>query len=224
MEQKITGRSAYIPALIVYSLLLYAAWAVMELVLDPMLKGSLGEGVLYAFLKDGVIKNIVWTLPAVLLVRQFDGEVLVRLCDILNVRVKWLHYLPVFAFLIVWAIANPLLSGGLKINEDFGWNSIIVTLFVGITEEMVFRGWLLNITAAKWNQWVAVAVNAVLFILIHFPCWIADGRFVPIMTSFSFVTIAILGTIFSVSFLKSKSLLVPIAMHMLWDLLGFMIF
>ena len=44
------------------------------------------------------------------------------------------------------------------------------------------------------------------------------------MTSFSFVTIAILGTIFSVSFLKSKSLLVPIAMHMLWDLLGFMFF
>ena len=224
MKSTSNGRSAYIPALIVYGLLFYAAWSVMELVLDPPLKAAISNEVLYAFVKDGIIKNIVWTLPAVLLVRQFDGEVLVRLHELFTNRVKWLHCLPFFALLTVWALASPLLSGGLKINEDFGWPSIVITLFVGITEEMVFRGWLLNLTAAKWNKWLAVGVNAVMFLLIHFPCWIADGRFAAIMSSFSFVSILILSVIFSVSFLKSKSILVPIALHMLWDLLGFMFF
>ena len=224
MAQTQTGKSTVFPVLILYGLLFYAAWAMMEIVLDPLLKAAVSNEVLYAFVKDGILKNAVWTLPAVLLVRRFDGEVLVRLRALFSSKVNWLHYLPVFAFLTVWALASPLLSGGLQINEDFGLPSIVVLLFVGITEEMVFRGWLLNLTAAKWNTWFAVGVNAVLFLLIHFPCWIAEGRFAAIMSSFSFVSVMILSVIFSVSFLKSKSILVPVALHMLWDLLGFMFF
>ena len=98
MKSTSNGRSAYIPALIVYGLLFYAAWSVMELVLDPPLKAAISNEVLYAFVKDGIIKNIVWTLPAVLLVRQFDGEVLVRLRELFTNKVKWLHCLP-FCFL-----------------------------------------------------------------------------------------------------------------------------
>ena len=224
MAQTQTGKSAIYPFLIVYALLFYAAWAVMEIVLDPLLKAAVTNEVLYAFVKEGIIKGAVWTLPAVLLVQQFDGEVLVPLRALFTNRVNWLHCLPVLAFLILWAIASPLLSGTLQISESFGWASIVVVLFVGITEEMVFRGWLLNLTAAKWNTWLAVGVNAVLFLLIHFPCWIAEGRFAAIMSSFSFVSILLLSVIFSVSFLKSKSILVPVALHMLWDLLGFMFF
>ncbi len=58
-----------------------------------------------------------------------------------------------------------------------------------------------------------------MFLLIHFPIWYTSGFFVEYIVSGSFVQIIILSLIFSWSFIKSKSIIVPIALHTFWDLL-----
>ena len=96
---------------------------------------------------------------------------------------------------------------------------MIDVLFVGITEEMVFRGWLLNITVTENRKWLPIIINAVMFLLIHFPIWIASGIFIDDFTSLNFLCVPALSIIFSWSFIKSKNIWIPITLHMYWDLL-----
>ena len=48
------------------------------------------------------------------------------------------------------------------------------------------------------------------------------GIFVSSFTHFGFIIILLLSVIFSTEFLRSKNILVPIALHMYWDLLASM--
>jgi membrane protease YdiL (CAAX protease family) len=86
---------------------------------------------------------------------------------------------------------------------------------------MVFRGWLLNATVKDIPQWLAVLLNALMFLAIHFPRWIQEGIFISTIASFNFMGIIILSVVFSLSFLKSKNILIPVTMHMLYDFLAF---
>ena len=93
-------------------------------------------------------------------------------------------------------------------------------LFVGLTEEMVFRGWLLNAFAGKERKQLPMLILiSVMFMLIHIPIWITQGILVSVFTSLGFIMIIVLGMIFGSVFLKSRNILIPIALHMYWDLL-----
>ena len=113
-------------------------------------------------------------------------------------------------------------GGKLVINDTFGIDKIIIFLFVGVTEEFAFRGWLLNATIPR-NENAAIAVNAVLFLAIHFPRWISEGIFISNFANRGFVSIIALSVIFSIIFIRSKNIILPITLHMLWDLLIFML-
>ena len=117
-------------------------------------------------------------------------------------------------------------TGDWSVAESFGWGKIIIVLVVGISEEMVFRGWLLNSTLKnadkEWKKWIAVGINAVMFLVIHFPVWVYDGVFFRNFQSFAFVSIIVMSGIFSWLFIKTKNILVPVGLHMLYDLLIFL--
>jgi len=101
-------------------------------------------------------------------------------------------------------------------------DDVIIVLFVGITEESVFRGWLLNATLDRWGKWCALIVNSLLFLAIHFPKWIVSGEFVYAFTSFGFAEVIALSLLFGWSFLRTRNLLLPIALHMFYDLVVMM--
>ncbi|MCR4647407.1 MAG: CPBP family intramembrane metalloprotease [Oscillospiraceae bacterium] len=206
---------------IVYAILFYAIWALYEFFGKAILGSMIADDDLLELVEE-VIKNLVWTLPAMLLVWHFRDEVLVKLKDMFTTKVNWLHYLPVFVLFVVFNIGlNLFWSHSLHIDPKLSIVQIIVLLSTGLTEEMVFRGWLLNATFSqeKNRQWIAIAVNAVMFLAIHFPIWIMKGRFVSTFTSGSFLVILALGVIFGVSFVKSKNILVPISLHIFWNLI-----
>ena len=200
-------------SLVIYTLCFYAVWMVFEL----YIKGNIGS----QLIKTGVIKTAVWVLPAMWLVYQFRGTVQIGLKEMFVTKVKWWRYLWVYALLAVWVLLGGIRYGGLSF--DLTPDVLIITLFVGITEEMVFRGWLLNATVKELPTWAAVLINAVLFLAIHFPRWIQEGIFISTFTSLNFIGIVLLSVIFSLSFLKSKNLLIPITMHMLYDLMIFVL-
>lgn len=162
-----------------------------------------------------------------LLVHYFHDDVYVGLKEMFTTKVNWLKYLPVFALFTAFILINEYVTTGtLKVNDGFLTKQLVSLLFVGLTEEMVFRGWMLNATFKddRRSQITAIAVNSVMFTMIHFPTWITHGEFVGNITHLRFMTIIILSVIFSVSFIKSRNILVPILLHMCWDLWGFMFF
>ena len=198
--------------LAVYCVCFYAVWTVYTFFVRQHINSAL--------IRNGIIKTTVWVLPAMLLVHKLRDGVQIGLKEMFTTKVRWRRYIWVYALLAVWALLGGLLQpGGLTFSLTA--DSIIAVLFVGITEEMVFRGWLLNATITDMPQWLAILINAALFALIHFPRFIQEGTLIYSFTSLGVVGIMILGAIFSLSFLKSKNLLVPITMHMLYDLLLF---
>ena len=214
-------------ALSVYLIVFYGLWTVWELWIKDIINASIRNEYVLQFIKSGVIKNLIWTLPAVLLVKRFDSQVCVGLREMFTSKVRVWKYLPVFLLFSVYFIAaSVLLNGGLVISEAFGLKELIIVLFVGITEEMVFRGWLLNALIGKdgSRKWLAVIANSVMFLLIHFPVWIHDGVFVENFRSFGFLSVLILSGIFGWTFTNSKNNWIPVALHMYWDLLMFLFF
>ena len=202
-----TEKKPKIPIIIIYSLVFYALWALWELFGRSAVGSVVSNEFLLEFITEGIIKVSVWVLPAVCLVRYFRDEVYIGLKDMFTNRVKLL-IIPVI-----------ITKGGLVISDSFTYAKLIGILFVGITEEMVFRGWLLNITVTENRKWLPIIINAVMFLLIHFPIWIASGIFIDEFTSLNFLCVPALSIIFSWSFIKSKNIWIPITLHMYWDLL-----
>lgn len=216
--------------LVIYCILFYGVWTLTELVLkDPVFALSGKNDTVFALLRDGVWKNLVWTLPALLLIRHFSGDMLVGFRDMWRFKKKDIIILSaLMALCAAYVICSLLFSRhGLAISPSFGWDDIIVVLFVGLAEELVFRGWLLNSmekhadTEAK--KYLVLLLNAVMFLLIHFPIWISSGELVSNMTHLGFLPIMVLSALFGMSFLKTGNILVPVIVHSFYDLLVFML-
>lgn len=200
----------------------YGVWTVFELFENNFIDNIIDNEYISQLAKSGIIKNLVWTLPVILLIYYFKSDVYITLKEMFRVKVNWLKYLPIFMIFTVWLLmASILQNGKLEIASDFGITEIIIVLFVGLTEEIVFRGWLLNATFREDKKWICLILNAIMFLAIHFPGWIRKGIFISSFTGFDFLGIIILSIIFSHTFIKSKSIFVPIMLHMYWDLLVF---
>ena len=224
-QTKPISKKNFIPikTLVIYSLIFYLFWAVFNFTAKPFLAVHTSDA-WAAFIEDGIVKNLAWTLPAVLLLRKYSGSFFVELPKLYKPNKECIKYLWVYPLTVLIPLMNVISAGDrIKISDTFGLNYIIIFICVGITEETVFRGFLLNSTYERHNE-VSIAVNAVMFLIIHFPIWIYKGGFVENFTSGGFITIMLLSVIFSLLFIKTKSLFIPITIHMLWDLIIFMFF
>ena len=202
--------------LVIYCALFFALWACLELFLFRWMDSAIG---------NAMIKMLVWAVPAAILIHRFQNDVFISLKEMFSSKVNWLKYLPVFIVFTVYILAGAILQKGkLALSAHFGLDDVITVLFVGITEELVFRGWLLNVTIRENKKWIPVGINALLFLAIHFPVWIRNGVFINSFTELSFLCVLLLSVVFSCTFIKSKNILVPIALHMYWDLLMFLFF
>lgn len=209
--------------LIIYTITFYSIWTIFELFGKNFIDNVIEIEYISQLVKSGIIKNLVWTLPAIILIYHFKSDVYITLKEMFSSKVNWLKYLPIFFIFTVWILGGSILRNGkLEIVSNFGINEVMIVIFVGLTEEMVFRGWLLNVTIREDKKWICILVNAVMFLIIHFPKYIYNGTLSSIFTSFDFLGIVVLSIIFSHTFIKSKNILVPITLHMYWDLLAFM--
>lgn len=219
----------HIILLAAYYIALYAIWGSYTLLLKPVICDMLGEETfISSFLRSGIIKNIVWTLPAALLILKYKNQCLVSLKDMFTkISPDWKGYLVIFPFFLIFVLISAFRNhGGIAIADSFGIDEIVTVIFVGITEELVFRGWLLNSSvkenASNKQLYTSIGINALLFLCIHFPIWISKGTFISSFTNLGFISILVLSVIFSITFVRTKNIVLPITLHMFWDLIVFM--
>lgn len=209
---------------IVYCLILFLVWAVLEFVLMTKIETSLSVQSA-EIIKEILLKILIWFVPALILFRFYNQFMYVKKDEIFSLKkCNWIDFIKVFcAFTIFHVITSYVQKGDISLNPAFSVLDVLIAFTVGFSEEMVFRGWLLNSTLNDNNKWLAVLFNSLLFLAIHFPVWIRQGMFLEYITSGAFVQILALSVIFGWSFMKSKSIIIPAMLHFYWDLLCFML-
>ena len=219
--------------LVVYSVLLYAAWTVYHFFILEYIE-NIPNDLLSSLLNDAVCKNLIWTLPEALLIHKYSKELEISPKEMFKWEKGYEKYLLIFPAFAAYIIFGMLVRRQ-PIELSIGIKDIVTVLFVGVTEELVFRAWLLNATAVyaappknkddtPWQQYAVIGINAVMFLAIHFPRWINEGVFFTNIASLGFMSILILSVIFSLLLLKTKNILLPITLHMFWDLLIFLLY
>lgn len=204
---------------------LLLVWSIRELVIRP--RFDVDFNVWQDAVISTIIKVLVWTLPAFFYVRHYEECLYVPLKKMFSMKIKWLPYLGIIASFFLYHLTGAFITyGKIGINEHFHLSSLPgVVLFVGITEEFAFRGWLLNSTFREEKKWQSILLNALLFVGIHFPIWLHRGLFYePNLLLQDVLVVFILSVIFSWSFIKSKNILVPMLIHMCWNLFDILFF
>ena len=148
----------------------------------------------------------------------------IGLKDMFVTKPKWFKGAPWLLLVFAPILQSLVHNGTIAIHPDFEPISLIgAVVFVGITEEIVFRGFLLNAFLKKMKMQYAVALDAVLFLFIHYPIWIYRGLGASEILMASII-IPILSVFFAYSFIKTKNIVVPIVLHMIWNLLTILLF
>ncbi len=205
---------------ILYCAGLFVVWTIMEIIIMLYI-----EYYKYAeIIKEVFIKIFVWFIPAIVLQRYFSKIMFVKKDSIFSFKLKWTECIIIlFLFTVFHVISAFIQNGRISVNDSFRMSDIIIACSVGISEEMVFRGWLLNSVLNDKNRYTAVIINSLLFLAIHFPVWIREGLFFTYITSGAFFQIILLSIIFSLTFIRNKNIIIPAIFHAYWDFLCFLI-
>lgn len=127
----------------------------------------------------------------------------------------------VFVYPLTIIILGFILSlyKGLNImSMSFGL-VVINTFFVGISEEMMFRGVLLTSLAHRSTFWRAAILMSVLFGAVHVLNVVITGELLNAILQAVMATLS--GFLFLAIRLKTNSILPAMLIHWLWDLMVF---
>ncbi|MFA2808954.1 lysostaphin resistance A-like protein [Bacillus mycoides] len=108
-------------------------------------------------------------------------------------------YMYSFAWITPDFIMNALHEPIIDSTGGYVFQFIMVVFIAPIVGEFVFRGFLLQRFAAKWGTSIAMVVVALLFACLHV----------------DYLGAVVFSIVLSIVYIRTKSLLMPIAIHML---------
>lgn len=179
-----------------------------------------------------IFKPILWLLPIFIIVRYIEKRKIqslgiARKKDSLE---SFVYGYLFAAFVFSEYIATVYLKfHTISFNPDHLNIFQIATFFftslaTGITEELVFRGYIMTRLKESWgNKFFANIVSSVLFSLIHLPAIF----FIQQPTPSTFLSIIVfdltLGIVNGYAFYKTESLTAPIISHAAWNFLAVLV-
>lgn len=173
--------------------------------------------------KDGLVTAeaaFIAGLTAFLLLRFLDKRRFVSMGLPLNTRaVKELGWGLLIGFVmlttavgLMWALGFEEIS--LTPNDAsyllLGFlGNILLYIAVGFNEEILFRGYIFQAFIEGTNKWIPLITLSVLFGFAHL--------FNPNFTWFGFANIVLAGVLLSLAYIQTKSLWLPIGIHIAWN-------
>lgn len=190
------------------------AWAYTR---SPYLRGAVVVPLAYRLL--------VWTLPVVLLLLVDGRQPLraLRLWPGISRGVAW-GTAAGAAILALNVAGHSLLAGSLTWNLGLGpgrWVNGVA--LVGFSEEVVFRGWYLPALAQRYGFARGNALQALLFLLVHFPGWLLLGQFFGPAILQLIVTIWLFGLFTGWLLRRTQSLWACMVVHSFNNLASFVV-
>ena len=129
-------------------------------------------------------------------------------------------------FVIYCLTITFLTNNNWTINDDFFVRDFLSstwwTIKSVIFEELIFRGALLYLLIQKTNERTACSISAIAFGIYH---WFSFGVLGdPIQMTYIFISTGVWGLMFAFAFSKTKSLYLPLGLHMGWNLFNIVVF
>lgn len=178
---------------------------------------------------DFVVKSVCVIVPAVLLMRKYS--------DRLDIPFKqtflyhWKGYLfiaAVLTFLFFYSVVESVGARGGSLYFSFQKISELEQcLIAGISEEIAFRGWLLNAFMRKFGIIIGTMLDTIIFVLGHIQIWLYNGATLWMIKRALFseeiIPSVIVTVIFCVLFKASKNLIFPAFFHICYDCMSLFI-
>ncbi len=105
-------------------------------------------------------------------------------------------------------------------NIGFIFQIIIFTLMVGIGEEILMRGVVLNALKERHGLYVAIIISSLIFGLLHMTNVFAGRSLSKAFTQS--VTAFLVGIVLAWVFIKTNNIIPNIIYHWLWNMVGFL--
>jgi uncharacterized protein len=100
--------------------------------------------------------------------------------------------------------------------DDFSFSAndfvidIGILALIAISEELVFRGYILNNLMQSFNKWIALILSSMLFMLFHIAT--------PSVGAIPLISLFLAGVLFGMNYIYTKNLWFAIALHFSWNL------
>lgn len=179
-----------------------------------------------------IFKPILWLLPIFLIVKIIEKR---RIQSLGIARKKDFLESFIYGYLFaVFVFSEYIITVYFKFHKiSFNPDHLnifqIVTFFftslaTGITEEVVFRGYIMTRLRDSWkNKLLANIASSILFSLIHFPAILFVQQPAP-STFLSIIVFDLtLGIVNGYAFYKTESLTAPIISHATWNFLAVLV-
>jgi membrane protease YdiL (CAAX protease family) len=163
-----------------------------------------------------LIKVILWVMPVCLYIKFIDKANIPRALKLGNTRGKWGSILAwLAAFTIVMLGSASIQAGVMPHAPTAGWLVLILTNIVTpVSEEIMFRGFILNKLMDRTRFWRANLISSILFVAIHIPYW-WYARGINWGVVYDLGGVMVLSLILGYFFKKFDSLIPPILAHMI---------
>jgi membrane protease YdiL (CAAX protease family) len=160
-----------------------------------------------------LVRLLIWTLPVVLLTLKQNSLRYLKLDKniVRGVMIGLIAGLVLFALrsLIIY-----FMHGSIKMNLSIPvgtWLNVI--LFVGLSEEVVFRGYLLQKIESISTFWTANLISAFLFFIMHLPVFFIVRHVGAFELLNEFRSMMMMGLLLGYLFKKSNSLWPCLIVH-----------
>lgn len=93
-------------------------------------------------------------------------------------------------------------------------SSLIMAFKAGLLEEMLFRGYAMQLLESRWNKYIAVLIPSILFSLAHIP---SMGYFNVLGILMLVISGTLVGIMFSLITYKGNSISNSVFLHTIWN-------
>lgn len=171
----------------------------------------------------GYISRLIWTMPFLLLIERDKHECAIPSKKILEFHFHWKSFLTVLVLSTIYVLCRMFsLHGGWWINPNIIFLQVLSKFgVVGFVEELVYRGFGLNMLSKYMSGRKANVISSLFFAAVHLPSyfihWYCDSMFSLTAMLIQAISAFVFGLIFGVMFRKSKSIWPPTIIHFGYD-------
>lgn len=99
------------------------------------------------------------------------------------------------------------------LNIQFDFQTLLLSFFlcilISLTEEILFRGYILNNLLTSMNKYLALIISAIIFSLLH--------SFNPNLSPIGIINILLVGILLGSTYIFTKNLWFPLSLHLFWN-------
>jgi uncharacterized protein len=211
--------------LLTFILLFFAVWAARATALFFIDERIQSEAMRSVY--SNAVKFLVWVVPAAVYLRRLDRRPPLAYLKLTTpVDKKGLVYTLILSALYFAAtVLFETRVGGKNLNDLYAaslaeWLRALAFIFFSpISEEILFRGFVLNQFAERMRFWTANLLTALLFTLIHWPFWVWRNGFQGWIVQTS-LGIFLLAVLLGYAVKLTNSLWPAVALHIANNLLA----